>query len=55
MTKIVGQAAETGATPVTTAKDMARLSPALRALVEVLHVMIEWEEDGAIDALAGAV
>jgi len=46
--KLVDDAAQAGATPVTTAKDAARLTPEMRSLVEVLDVVLDWEEEGAL-------
>lgn len=44
---ILEEAARVGAAPVTTAKDWVRLPPTLRGAVEVLDVVLEWEEEAA--------
>ena len=40
---------------MTTAKDAVRLPPEMREMVTVLDVMLEWEAEGAIDALIGSI
>jgi tetraacyldisaccharide 4'-kinase len=40
-----------GARLVTTAKDIVRVPPALRAGIEVLEVEIRWSDPGALDRL----
>ena len=49
--ELVDAAAHRGATPVTTAKDAARLTPEMRSLIEVLDVALDWEEDDALARL----
>lgn len=49
--KIVEDAAARSATPVTTAKDLVRLPPAARMMVETLDVDVEWEDSAALDAV----
>lgn len=49
--ELVNSAANHGATPVTTAKDAARLTPDMRSLVEVLDVALDWEEEDALARL----
>ena len=53
--KLLDLAEQHGAIPVTTAKDAARLSPEMRALVEVLDVELDWEEDDALAKLVAPV
>ncbi len=53
--ELVDAAAQRGATPVTTAKDAARLTPEMRSLVEVLDVALDWEEDDALARLMAPV
>jgi tetraacyldisaccharide 4'-kinase len=45
--ELVDAAAEHGAVAVTTAKDAVRLGAAMRSLVEVLDVTLDWEDDDA--------
>ena len=52
--KLVEHAAAQGATPVTTAKDAVRLPSEARAMVEILHVVVEWEDPAAIESLLTA-
>ncbi|MEQ9629728.1 MAG: tetraacyldisaccharide 4'-kinase [Roseitalea porphyridii] len=54
--RIVDRADAAGATPVTTAKDHVRLPPEARAMVEVLEVVLQFEEPGRlVDALRHTV
>lgn len=53
--ELVDTAAQTGATLVTTAKDAARLTPEMRSLVEVLDVVLDWEEDGALARMVAPI
>ena len=45
--ELVDLASQHGATPVTTAKDAARLTPEMRSLVDVLDVSLDWEDADA--------
>ena len=45
--ELVDAAARQDAIAVTTAKDAARLAPEMRSLVEVLDVVLDWEDDDA--------
>lgn len=55
MMKLIEEAGLAGTTLVTTAKDAIRLPPEMREMVTVLDVMLEWEAEGAIDALIGSI
>jgi tetraacyldisaccharide 4'-kinase len=52
---LVSEARAGGATLVTTPKDAVRLPPAIRALVTVIGVGLEWQEPSAIDRLLDSV
>jgi tetraacyldisaccharide 4'-kinase len=49
--RIVEQAAALGARPITTAKDAVRLPAGARAMIEVLHVGVEFAHPQAIEDL----
>jgi tetraacyldisaccharide 4'-kinase len=49
--RLADEAGAKRATLVTTAKDAVRLPPEARAMVRVLDVEIEWEDEAAVDAL----
>lgn len=49
--RVLSRAAALGAEPITTAKDMVRLTPAVGARVRVFGVRIEWENPDALDAI----
>ena len=51
---LVERAAEQGATPVTTAKDAVRLPPGARAMIKVLNIAVEWDDQPALNALLAA-
>ncbi len=53
--ELVDTASRHGAIAVTTAKDAARLMPEMRSLVEVLDVVLEWEDDDAPGRLMAPV
>jgi tetraacyldisaccharide 4'-kinase len=48
---ILDQAKRLDALPVTTAKDVVRLAPAVRAQVAVLNVTLAWDDEAALEAL----
>ena len=48
---IIEEAATKGARPVTTAKDATRLPPEAIDMVEVIHVVVEFEDEAKIDAV----
>ncbi len=48
---LLADAARLDALPVTTAKDAVRLSPAIRAQVQVLTVGLDWEDSDAPETL----
>ncbi len=49
--RLVETASATGAVPVTTAKDYARLTPEARSMVEMVGVTLEWRDQSGIEAL----
>ena len=49
--RVLSRAAALGAEPITTAKDMVRLPPAVGARVRVLGIRVEWEDPAALDAV----
>tara|TARA_A100001037_G_scaffold272715_1_gene269082 strand:+ start:49 stop:1047 length:999 start_codon:yes stop_codon:yes gene_type:complete len=49
--KIVEEATSKGARPVTTAKDAVRLPVEAAGMVDVIHVVVEFEDEAGIDAL----
>ncbi|WP_029007192.1 tetraacyldisaccharide 4'-kinase [Azospirillum halopraeferens] len=53
--RLAERAAALGATPVTTAKDAARLPEAARAMVRVLPVTVAWRDPAALDRLLDRV
>ncbi|WP_044563516.1 tetraacyldisaccharide 4'-kinase [Azospirillum sp. B4] len=53
--RLLDQAADLGATPLTTEKDWVRLPPAVQARVTALPVVLTFQDDGALDALLDRV
>ena len=53
--RIIDKARALHVRPVTTPKDATRIPPALRAEFDVIGVMLEWENPGAIEALIAAL
>ena len=53
--QIVDEAAAKGAQPVTTAKDAVRLPTEARPMVDVVNVVVEFEDEAAIDSLLNRV
>ena len=51
---LIEDAAASGAAPVTTAKDAARLTPEARAMVEVLDIAVEWRDPEMLESLLAA-
>jgi tetraacyldisaccharide 4'-kinase len=48
---LLNAAAQSGAIPVTTAKDHVRLPPMIRARVERVDIRLAWQDETALDAL----
>jgi tetraacyldisaccharide 4'-kinase len=55
LARLLGEAHDRGAIPVTTPKDAVRLPPAVRGQVTVIGVALEWREPGQIDQFLGKV
>jgi tetraacyldisaccharide 4'-kinase len=53
--RLGAEAEAAGALLVTTAKDAARLAPAWRARVAVLHVAVAWQDEAMLDALLARI
>ena len=53
--RIIEEARDANAVPVTTAKDAARLPSDLRSAIQVLDVRLEWRDEAALERVLAPV